>query len=319
MKKVLKFTLMALIVPALLFSSCKKETTTEQERQTDPEFQALTAYMTSNNLDLDDVLADWITTASAIKDDLATYNIIDIRAADAYNSAHVPGAVNSTLGGILTTADGLDDKPIIVVCYSGQSAGHAVCALRLSGYADAKVLKWGMSGWGPTWDSWTNSCDQQDSPNWVAAPGSIVTNKEFDDPSLTGNAADAAALLADRVDVMLAKGFQGIASTDVLGSPGTYYINNYWASTDVETYGNIVNAYRVQPLTIAGDQFKYIDPSKTDVTYCWTGQTSSMITAYLTVLGFEAKSLKNGANSMIYDDLMGHKWSTPAEDLPVEP
>ena len=151
MKKVLKFTLMALIVPALLFSGCKKENTGSDERQTDPEFQTLTAYMSAQNLDLDDVLADWITTASAIKDDLASYNIIDIREADVYNAAHVPGAVNSTLGGILTTAAGLDDKPIIVVCYSGQTAGHAVCALRLSGYADAQVLKWGMSGWGPTW------------------------------------------------------------------------------------------------------------------------------------------------------------------------
>jgi 3-mercaptopyruvate sulfurtransferase SseA len=27
-----------------------------------------------------------------------------------------------------------------------------------------------------------------------------------------------------------------------------------------------------------------LDPSKTVVTYCWTGQTSSMITAYLNVL-----------------------------------
>jgi rhodanese-related sulfurtransferase len=46
----------------------------------------------------------------------------------------------------LTTAASAT-KPILVVCYTGQSAGHAVVALRLSGYSDAKVLKWGMSGW----------------------------------------------------------------------------------------------------------------------------------------------------------------------------
>ena len=33
-----------------------------------------------------------------------------------------------------------------------------------------------------------------------------------------------------------------------------------------------------------------------------------MVTAYLTVLGYDAKSLKFGSNSMIYDDLLGHKW-----------
>jgi rhodanese-related sulfurtransferase len=61
-----------------------------------------------------------------------------------------------------------------------------------------------------------------------------------------------------------------------------------------------------------------LDPSKEVVTYCWTGQTSSMITAYLSVLGYNTVSLKFGANGMIYDDLESHKFSTPAVDLPLQ-
>ena len=48
---------------------------------------------------------------------------------------------------------------------------------------------------------------------------------------------------------------------------------------------------------------------KTLAVYCWTGQTSAFLTAYLRILGYDAKSLLFGANGMIYDDLEAHKWS----------
>jgi len=39
-----------------------------------------------------------------------------------------------------------------------------------------------------------------------------------------------------------------------------------------------------------------------------------MITAYLNVLGYNAKSLKFGSNAMIHDNLLAHKWTA---DLPM--
>lgn len=317
MKKLFKFSLLLLLVPALLLSSCKKDPV-EVERQTDPEFQTLTTYMAANNMDVSNLLDAWITTASAIKDDLGSYYIMDIRSADTYNTAHIPGAVNVAFGDVLDSA-AVAAKPIIVCCYTGQGAGHAVCALRLSGYPDAKVLKWGMSGWGLTWDSWTNNTAQLDHANWTASPGGVIDNKEYDDPDLSTTATEPSDMLEERVAAMLAKGFQGIVNTDVLNDPGKYFVNNFWDATDVEHYGNITGAARVKPLTIAGEEFKYINPDPDGVvTYCWTGQTSSILTAYLTVLGFEAKSLKFGSNGMIYDDLGSHNWLTLTEDLPTE-
>ena len=112
---------------------------------------------------------------------------------------------------------------------------------------------------------------------------------------------------------MLAGGFKGINAIDVLTTPTNYFINNYWAEADVETYGHISVAYRINPLTLAGDEMRHLDPSQTVVTYCWTGQTSSIITAYLTVLGYDATSLKFGANGMIYDQLSGHKWTASGD------
>ena len=38
-----------------------------------------------------------------------------------------------------------------------------------------------------------------------------------------------------------------------------------------------------------------------------------MVTAYLTVLGYDAYSLKFGVNSLIYSELAGHKWTASAD------
>ena len=321
MKKFLRFAVLFVMIPAFIFTSCSDDDDDViKERQADVEFQLLKDHLVASNLDLTNILDGWITTASAIKDDLASYFVIDIRSADAYAAGHIPGAVNSTLGNIITTATDAGDKTIIVVCYSGQGAGHGTVALRLSGYPTAKVLKWGMSGWTSTLDSWSGATGNigTESPNWIAAPGAVAEQTtEFDDPDIT-ETGTGAVILAARVQALLTAGFQGVTGSGVLASPGDYYINNFWDVTDVEHYGHISGAYRIKPLALASGEYMKLDPSKDVVTYCWTGQTSSMITAYLYVIGYESHSLKNGSNSMIYDVLESHKWAAISTDLPLE-
>ncbi|HOP04596.1 MAG TPA: rhodanese-like domain-containing protein [Tenuifilaceae bacterium] len=320
MKRFFKYALLVALVPAIFLTSCKEENEPTPERQTDVEFQTLKTYLIDQNLDLDDILTDWVIPASSVNADLANFYVIDIRSADAFNTSHIPGAVNSTFANILTAAEGASGKTIVVACYTGQTAGHAVAALRLSGYPTAKVLKWGMSGWSSTLDSWSNNTHTLDHANWIAAPGATIDNTtEYNDPDIT-ETGTGAEILAARVALLLSGSLRGVNATDVLDSPANYFINNYWASTDVETYGNIGGAYRINPLTLGAESFKYLDPSKNVVTYCWTGQTSSVITAYLYVIGYNSNSLKFGANSMIYDNLAagGTKWAAVTTDLPLE-
>jgi len=294
----------------LFLAGCKDDTT-------DPdvsEFETLTAYMDGNGMTIDDMLAGWIIAPDSLIQVMDDYYVMDIRTSDKdnngvvdYEDGHIPGAVFSSLGNILTDAASAD-KPIVVVCYTGQSAGHAVIALRLSGYPDAKNLKWGMSGWHSDFDLWTGSCAQLDHENWVAAPGEIVDAEVFDYPEINTGEEVGADILEARVSAMLADGFKGVTAVNdddngVLDTPEAYFINNFWAADDVTTYGNIIGAYRIKPLGLEN-----LDADATVVTYCWSGQTSSMVTAYLTVLGYDAKSLKFGVNSIIYDDLLYGKW-----------
>lgn len=319
MKKLLVVSLATLFIAT---TSCKKV-------EDDPvvggsAYKTMTTYMVDNNMDLPAILASWLVSAPALADVqtfIGTYDIIDIRSAQDFAKGHIEGATNSTLAGILTAAANTT-KPILVVCYSGQTAAHAVVALRLSGYSDAKVLKSGMSSWradlaGP-WESNSgpvNGITAMGNPSWVTTGTTALST--FSDPVLTAS-GDGAAMLAARVQEMLTNGFKGVNNVDVLNTPSNYFINNYWDQVDVDHYGNISTAYRVKPLSIAGGEMSNMDPSKIIVTYCWTGQTSSMVTAYLNVLGFNALSLKYGANGMIYTELSSsHQYVTPTVDLPI--
>lgn len=323
MKKLFQILFLIAIVNIVFISSCKESSDPVPENPIeDPEFDVLADYLVAENLDLPDILASWIVAAPAESDVatfIAKYDILDLRNATSYGEGHIEGATNTTLAGVLDAASGTT-KPILVVCYTGQTAGHATVALRLSGYTDAVVLKWGMSGWSSTTsDSWANSIGNaaDGSAGWIAPTGDITTATEFDAPELLTGETTGEAILAAQVATMLGNDFKGVTNTDVLNNPGDYFVNNYWAATDVEHYGNISGAYRVNPLTIENDEILNLDASAQVVTYCWTGQTSSMITAYLSVLGYNAASLKFGTNGMIYDNLETHQYTVPAVDLPL--
>lgn len=289
---------------------CKND---DNPTPTETTFATLKTYLTTNSMDLNNILDGWITTAGAVIDSstftIPGYYVMDLRSAADFATGHISGAVNTSFSTLLADAANNGGKPILVVCYTGQAAGHAVVALRLSNYTDAKVLKWGMSSWNPLFDKWTDGVGSNGigHASWTMDP--IATASAYDDPEITSTATDGATILAERVSALLTGGFKGVADSIVLDSPGDYYINNYWGAADITTYGHITGAFGIMPITLAGGEYNNLDPIKTIVTYCWTGQTSSVITAYLTVLGYDAKSLKFGVNSMIYTNLTGHKWS----------
>jgi len=322
MKKFVKYFMFVLMVSAVVLSGCSKSD--DDEPAPPPaaaKFDVLKDYMVANSMDVSDIIADWIISAQDVNAK-ADFFIIDIRKVEDFDLGHIAGASPATLGTILDVAQGANGKTIVVVCYTGQAAGHAVIGLRLSGYTDAKVMKFGMSAWrddlAGKWE--TNKGDAAvGHASWIVAPGAIATASEYDAPVIESSFTEGADLLAERVDEMLANGFNGVGNGDVLGNPAGYYINNYWDEGDVQDYGNIDGAYRLKPFTLADGTYLNLDASQTVVTYCWTGQTSSMMTAYLYVMGYTAKSLTYGANGMIYSALQGHTWSLQGLNYDVVP
>jgi rhodanese-related sulfurtransferase len=255
------------------------------------------------------------------------WTVIDIRNETYFDLGHIEGAVRSSLGTLIADLDsGLipENDNYVIACYSGQSAGHAKIAMELLGYENVKTLLWGMTGWNTLYldgtdtafDKWTGKC----ATNIADADADVVNNNgdltEHVMPVLTESAS---TVVADRVADMLENGFKGISYTDLQALPAEDYIvvnyfgeADYMGTGDAGVPGHIDGAFQFTPYESMGisQMLKNLPSDGTlIVVYCWTGQHSSQVTAYLNMLGYNAKSLSNGSNNLFYDSLTAHKWS----------
>jgi len=76
--------------------------------------------------------------------------IVDIRESKEFKAGHIAGARNipqNRLDDRLTELDKFKDKPVVVVCRHGQSAGAVVAKLSKAGFTRATKLKGGMAQW----------------------------------------------------------------------------------------------------------------------------------------------------------------------------
>jgi rhodanese-related sulfurtransferase len=262
-----------------------------------------------------------VVAASAVNTDIlagANIAIIDVRSATDYAAGHIQGAVNVAIADIVTyyKNNNLSAKTkVYVTCYTGQSAGLAVAALRLSGYTNVFSLKWGMCSWAyPT--SWnnaktygqTNPITKQMTANAKNAAGNL--------PTLSTGKTTGAEIFESRLATVLTEGFTqiGITRETVFANLANYYIVNYWPVAEYDQ-GHVEGAIQYTPksdLKLA-TFLKTLPTNKTILVYCYTGQTSSQIATFLRILGYDAKSLQFGANRMFWDTMPGTKWNEATE------
>ena len=337
MKKLSLLLIGLLLVPTFFFTSCDSgdDPSDDNNVVATPAFTLMTDYMVQNNLDVSDILTNtdgqkFVVAAPGDIADvpafLSTYYIMDIRSQAAFDGAHLEGANRVDFANILTAAPNAT-KPILVVCYSGQTACYATALLRMYGYPSTRALKWGMSGWNSgTAASWNNNIGTHANghSNWSMDPIAPDTNT-YSDPVFTSSLTNGEAILKERVEAIVGStngfGDATVSGADVIASPGNYYINNYFSDTDYGAFGHIEGAYRINPLTLADNSYLNLDPDASNVvTYCYTGQTSAVLTATLRVLGYNAKTLTFGMNGMYNDNpaWTTNKWSSSvSKDYPV--
>jgi rhodanese-related sulfurtransferase len=75
--------------------------------------------------------------------------VIDIRGADDFEEAHIPGSVfadRSEVAGLMSRIP--QDKPVYIACFSGQNAGYTVAYLRMAGFDNVTSMAFGINlGW----------------------------------------------------------------------------------------------------------------------------------------------------------------------------
>jgi rhodanese-related sulfurtransferase len=295
-----------LAISTLVFTSCKDDN--DPTTSANPA-QVLMEHLVDTDMDLNHVLknadGEKFVMAAPADGNLNGKYIIDLRSAQKFSEGHIANAVNvPDFKNLLTAAAESAGKPILVVCYTGQTACYATSLLRLYGYHNAQALKWGMSGWNAATDSWTGQVDNlaDGNANWSFS-ATAPDIKVYDIPTFTSTATTGEAILKERVEYIVSQGFKTVNASDVIAAPANYFINNYFSGTDYSEFGHIDGAHRLKDLLIEPTSndvaaMTNIDPSKDVVTYCYTGQTSAVITAYLRVLGYDAYSLTFGMNKL---------------------
>lgn len=318
-----KLFYLLLILPILFIgTSCSSDDDTTNPPVTVNEAEALVKYLEANG-DFINTSAPAMIKASDVNTNIlagADQVVIDIRSADDYAAGHIQGAVNVALGDLVSyyESNSLQNKEVVVIaCYTGQTAGYATSVLRLLGYNNVKDLKWGMCSWNEaTSAKWVNNIGNSHASQLVTTD--YPKNSAGDLPTLSTGKTEGADILKDRITTLMANdpfGSVKISADAVFSNLSNYYIVNYWKAADY-SWGHIDGAVQYTPKAdLKLDTFlKTLPTDKTIVVYCYTGQTSAHVAAFLKILGYDAKTLLFGVNGMAYDTMPGTKF-VPETDI----
>lgn len=295
------------------------------------EFDVLTTYMVENNMDMNKVMdrKTWIPHAAILAENIKDYFILDIRQGDIapkngtpdFQDGHIPGAHNVAFEEVVAFAkkNGAGDN-ILVVSEDGQAAAAAAVALRLSGFPNTKVLKFGMSGWNSKFDVWSEKQSNfvVKNVNWTKEPAPAPKTFAVK-PVLNTGKTTGSEILAARVDAFLKKGYDGITAQKLLENPDKYYVVNQGTAKAYGQFGRVKGANQFNwPMINPDKKHSSLDNYPADkeiVQYCWTGHAATTVASWLDILGYNAEGVKYGTNAMFIDEMTKKKFKKPA-DLP---
>ena len=256
--------------------------------------------------------------ASIVNDNLGDKNqlVIDLRSSKLFSDGHIKGAVNKKFEDLPlyfeTGIKPFEYDKIILVSEDGQISSFTTSLLRLMGYGNVYSMRWGMS-------AWNKKCADEGWLKDVSGKyeGDLETKvNETPDPSgmpeLNTGMKTGEEIASARFNKLFKEGTGSIMLTadDVFSDPQKYYIINLERKDKYED-GHIPGAVRYKPANTLGyvDEMASIPRDKTIVVYCGTGHNSSFATAYLRLLGYDARTLKCGNNSFMYDKMVKERSS----------
>lgn len=192
----------------------------------------------------------------------------------------------------------------LVYCYTGQTSSMATAWLNVLGL-NAKSILFGVNRLNYDGLSADSKPTYHGAENYGYKTGagiSIVNHYNILTAYMEANNLDLPDILASWIKT----------AADVNTNLTDYYVFDIKSATDFAN-GHIDGAINVALADVITTATSYTD--KPIVVACYTGQTSSMITAWLNILGYDVLSGKFGANGVIYDGMSGHKWAVPTTDL----
>lgn len=235
--------------------------------------------------------------------------LVDIRSAADFATGHIQGAVQVNFSDLYNHIKGANvaqyDR-IVLICYSGQSAAYAAALLRAAGYANVFSLKYAMSAWHEDFATpWVNNRSNARATQFVKTPAPAKPPKG-ELPELNTGFTEPEDIIDARVAELFAAGYgpAAINHNTLYQNLNGHRIINYWPENLYNDLGHINGALNYPPPTnpwkLENDLLT-LSTEIPNVIYCFTGQTSSYLSGYLRLLGYDSRSLLYGGNGMIYD------------------
>lgn len=323
MKKFNLLVILGLVFGFMFVTSCSKDDDKDDPAPEVNETEVIVDYLEN---DLGFPYGGFVIGAADVNAQLLTnpdaFYIVDLRSADDFNTGHIAGAVQVNFGDLYGHIKGInaaDYEKIVLVCYSGQSAAYAVALLRAAGISNVQSMKWGMSSWhedlaGP----WLNNRSNERAALFVNTDAPAMPEKG-ELPTINTGKTEATEIIDARVAELFAAGYQAATVTHatLYGNLGGYRIINYWPTNLYTNLGHIEGAYNYpnggEHWPLANDLLT-LSTEMPNVIYCYTGQTSSYLSGYFRILGYNNLSLMYGGNGMIYDVMKDNE--TPNTFIP---
>ncbi len=237
--------------------------------------------------------------------------VIDIRPSVQYAEGHIKGAVNKKIEDLPsffeTGIKPFEYDKIIVVCEGGQISSYVVSLLRLMGYGNVFAMRWGMSSWNNKYaeNGWFKGVSGKFEANLENTTNEKRLAKAM--PELETGKTTGEEIGAERFKALFEEGSKNILITadEVFANPQNFFVINLDRKDKYED-GHIPGAVRFKPDETLGftQEMASIPFDKTVVVYCGTGHNSGFASAYLRLFGYDARTLKYGNNSFMYDKMI---------------
>jgi rhodanese-related sulfurtransferase len=240
--------------------------------------------------------------------------VVDLRSPDQFSAGHIRGAVNRKFEELPawfeTGIKPFEYDRIIMVCDDGQLSSYTTCLLRLMGYGNVFAMRWGMSSWNSKYanESWLKDL----SGKYEEQLETMVNERPAASrmPDLKTGQATGAGIGAARFKKLFEEGSTSIQITadEVFANPQSFYVINLERKDKYED-GHIPGAVRYKPEATLGftEEMASIPPEKIVVVYCGTGHNSAFASAYLRLFGYDARTLKYGNNSFMYNKMVAQR------------
>ena len=250
--------------------------------------------------------------SSVVFEELEKNNlIIDLRTPEDFRKGHIKGAVSKNFSDIPGYFDTgirpFEYDRIIMVCDDGQISSYTTALLRMMGYGNVFALRWGLGGWNTSYTQvgWMKgvSGKYEDRLETVTNEAPVPTGM----PELKTGLSTGKEIADARFGKLFEEGTEEISVTadEVFSDPAKYFVINL-ERKDKYDDGHLPGAVRYKPESTLGfaEVMATIPSDKTVVVYCGTGHNSAFATAFLRLFGYDARTLRYGNNSFMYDKMI---------------